>query len=132
MFLIVFTLCFLVGIIKLDCYVLGERINADIISSEFDNGVAKLNVVVSYKNRTVKGYYSDIEAGQVEIHKLGNILTTKIDVPTSFLLMIIGGIGDFYLLYKLTVYQVMKKEEEENEKSSNSYNAFSGSINRMW
>lgn len=110
--IIVCFLCFLVGMLRLDCYVLGEEVQAKVISTEFNQGVARIKIKISDKVKTVKGYYSDMDKKTYTVHKMGNIITTKIDVPTSFFLIIVGALGIIVSLYKVVKYHLIGQENE--------------------
>lgn len=110
--IIVCFLCFLVGMLRLDCYVLGEEVQAKVISAEFNQGVARIKIKIDDKVKTVKGYYSDMDKKTYTVHKMGNIITTKIDVPTSFFLIIVGALGIIVSLYKVVQYHLIGQENE--------------------
>lgn len=110
--IVVCFLCFLVGMLRLDCYVLGEEVQAKIVSTEFNQGVARIKIKVDDKVKTVKGYYSDMNKKTYTVHKLGNVITTKIDVHTSFLLIIVGALGITVSLYKVVKYHLIGQENE--------------------
>ena len=110
--IIVCFLCFLVGMLRLDCYVLGEEVQAKVISTEFNQGVARIKIKIYDKVKTVKGYYSDMDKKTYTVHKMGNIITTKIDVPTSFFLIIVGALGIIVSLYKVVKYHLIGQENE--------------------
>lgn len=107
-------LCFLVGMFRLDCYVLGEEVNAKVISTEFNQGVARIKIKVDDKVKTVKGYYSDMNKKTYTVHKKGDIITTKIDVPTSFFLIIVGAVGIIVSLYKAVKSHLIRLENEND------------------
>lgn len=110
--IVVCFLCFLVGMLRLDCYVLGEEVQAKVILAEFNQGVARIKIKIDDKVKTVKGYYSDMDKKTYTVHKMGNIITTKIDVPTSFFLIIVGALGIIVSLYKVVKYHLIGQENE--------------------
>lgn len=113
---LVFFLSFLIGILRLNCYVLGDEVKAEVVKTEFNQGVERITVKLGNKTRVVKGYYSDkqyLAGSHYPVHKFGPVLTTKIDVSTSFILMLIGFSGIVVCLYKLTLLHILKEEKEK-------------------
>lgn len=113
---LVFFISFLIGILRLNCYVLGDEIKAEVVKIEFNQGVERITVKLDNKTRVVKGYYSDknyLAGSYYPVHKFGPVITTKIDVSTSFILMLIGLAGIFVYLYKITLLHILKEEKEK-------------------
>ena len=116
--LIVSSICFLIGSLRLSAYCLGEERVAEVKYSEFNQGVNQIIIEYKGKIKKVKGYYGDSKEKGYPIHDYKGIVTTKIDIPTSFMLMIFGFIGISYISFKLLVYHLLNKEKEIIRKDS--------------
>lgn len=118
LFIFIFFICFLVGMLKLNCYCLGKETTAKVVKTKFIKGVEEITITVDGKNRVVKGYYSDRkykEGMDYPIHKLGKIITTEIDLTTSFIILIVSVIAEFYLLYKLVIIHIIQQQSSMKE-----------------
>lgn len=117
--LIVSSICFLIGSLRLSAYCLGEEREAKIKYSEFNQGVNQIIIEYKGKIKKIKGYYGDSKDKEsYPIHDYKGIVTTKIDIPTSFMLMIFGFIGISYISFKLLFYHLLSNEKEIIRKGS--------------
>ena len=57
---------------------------------------------------------SDMNKKTYTVHKKGDIITTKIDVPTSFFLIIVGAVGIIVSLYKAVKAHFIRLANEKD------------------